>query len=322
MKTLNQRVAIAPMMDWTDRHYRYFMRLISRHVVLYTEMVTTGALLHGDTQRFLAYDDLEHPLILQLGGSDPKALAHCAKLAESQHYDGVNLNVGCPSDRVQSGRFGACLMKEPDLVAQCVTAMQEAVSIPVSVKTRLGVDDMDSYQALAHFIDTVSRAGCESFILHARKAWLKGLSPKQNREVPPLRYDIAEQIKQDFPQLEIIVNGGIKDISSADEEHQNFDGIMIGREAYHNPYALAGIDQRYYGSQAPQATRFEIIKSYLPYIEKQLSAGVPLNRITRHILGLFQGVTGAKAWRRTISERAHKKSAGIEVIEAAMAGLF
>lgn len=312
-------IAIAPMMDWTDRHYRYFMRLITRHTVLYTEMVTTAALLHADnSNRFLAYDPIENPIVLQLGGSNPNDLASCARRAENYGFDEVNLNVGCPSDRVQSGRFGACLMKEPDLVADCVKAMSDAVSIPVTVKTRIGVDDIDSYEHLCEFISTVADAGCKQFTLHARKAWLKGLSPKENRQVPPLQYDTVLKLKADFPSLEIILNGGLADVNQAIDDFPSLDGFMLGREAYHNPYCLASVDQQVYGDARPISSREEILKSYLPYLQTQLDKGVRLGSITRHILGLFQGVPGAKQWRRYLSEHAHQKGAGLDCVLAAL----
>ncbi|WP_422126357.1 tRNA dihydrouridine(20/20a) synthase DusA [Thioalkalivibrio sulfidiphilus] len=315
--TWSRRVSVAPMLDWTDRHCRYFLRLISRHTLLYTEMVTTGALLHGDRERFLAYDSDEHPLALQLGGSEPQDLAACARMAEHYGYDEVNLNVGCPSDRVQSGRFGACLMAEPALVADCVAAMRAACGLPVTVKTRIGIDDRDSYEELTAFIDTVHRAGCQTFIIHARKAWLQGLSPRENREVPPLRHDWVFRLKQDFPELEIILNGGVKDLDTVGEALRLVDGVMLGREAYHNPYVLAQVDGRFYGDAHPIPSRHQVVARFLPYVEVRLSEGVPLQAMTRHILGLFQGVPGARAWRRYISENAHRDGAGIEVIEEA-----
>lgn len=284
-------------------------------------MVTTGALLHGDQDYLLAYDQAEHPIALQLGGSDPKALAQCAKIAEKYGYDEVNLNVGCPSDRVQTGRFGACLMAEPELVADCVSSMRAAVSIPVTVKTRIGIDDRDSYEDLSHFINTVADTGCETFIIHARKAWLKGLSPKENREIPPLRYEVVHQIKRDFPQLEIVINGGITNLDTAKEHLELVDGVMVGREAYYNPYMLAEVDQALYGQNESVIEQKTIVEQYLPYIEKQLQKGIQLNHITRHILGLFQGVPGARAWRRHLSEHAHRKDAGIEVVQQALSFL-
>jgi len=302
------------MLDWTDRHCRYFHRLISRKTWLYTEMVTTGALLHGDPTRFLQFNPAEHPLAFQLGGSHPQELANCARMIEGFGYDEVNLNVGCPSDRVQNGRFGACLMAEPELVAECVAAMQQAVSIPVTVKCRIGIDDRDSYEELAHFVATVADAGCSTFIVHARKAWLSGLSPKQNREIPPLRYDVVYQIKKDFPQLEIVLNGGITSLDQADTVMHHVDGVMVGREVYHNPYILAEVDSRFFADTRQPKSRLEIMRLMLPYIQQQLKAGVRLSNISRHILGLFHGVAGARGWRRHISENACKPGADEQVI--------
>ncbi|OOG25925.1 tRNA dihydrouridine(20/20a) synthase DusA [Thioalkalivibrio denitrificans] len=313
------RVSVAPMMDWTDRHCRYFLRLITRHTLLYTEMVTTGALLHGDASRLLAYHPHEHPVALQLGGSEPGELAACARLAEAQGYDQVNLNVGCPSDRVQSGRFGACLMAEPQLVADCVAAMNAACAVPVTVKTRIGIDDRDAYEDLVSFVDTVRAAGCRTFIVHARKAWLQGLSPRENREIPPLRYDVVHRLKADFPDLEIILNGGLQDLDSAAEHLGRLDGVMFGREAYHNPYMLVQVDRRVFGDDHPVPTRHQVVADLLPYVSERLDEGVPLQAMTRHILGLFQGCPGARAWRRHLSENAHRTGAGIEVIRAAAA---
>ena len=314
------RLSIAPMLDWTNRDYRYFMRLITKHSLLYTEMVTTGALLYGDNlPRFLGHDASEQPVALQLGGSDPTDLAACAKLGEELGYREINLNVGCPSDRVQSGRFGACLMGEPALVAECVAAMQAVVDIPVTVKTRLGIDEQDSYEFLAEFIETVSEAGCEHFILHARKAWLSGLSPKQNRDVPPLDYRRVMQIKQDFPDLKIMLNGGVQTLDEARQHLQQVDGVMMGRAAYHDPYCLAAVDKDLFDDDHAVLSRHDVVHAMLPYIEKRLTEGRGLKTITRHMLGLFQGQAGAKIWRRTISEQAHIKGAGIEVVERALA---
>lgn len=311
-------VAVAPMMDWTDRHYRYFLRLISRQALLYTEMVTTGALLHGDVSRLLDFHADEHPLALQLGGSEPKHLAACAKLGAVHGYDEINLNVGCPSERVQTGRFGACLMAEPELVADGIKAMVDAVTIPVTVKTRIGIDEQDSYEALTHFIGTVAAAGCDTFIIHARKAWLNGLSPKENREIPPLRYDVALRLKTDFPALAIVLNGGIKTFAQIQTHLQDFDGVMIGREAYHNPYLLADVDSLIYSASQLPLARATIIERFIPYLEQQLQAGIRLNHLTRHILGLFHGQPGGRAWRRYISEHAHKTSADITVLNNAL----
>jgi len=314
---INRRVSVAPMMDYTDRHERYFLRIIAPDVLLYTEMVTTGAILHGDQDYLLGFDAAEHPVALQLGGSDPAQLAYCAAIGESYGYDEVNLNVGCPSPRVSSGRFGACLMYEPELVAECVTAMQNKVSIPVTVKCRIGVDDHDSYEALCHFIRTVHAAGCHTFILHARKAWLKGLSPKQNREVPPLSYATVRQVKQDFPQLEIIVNGGITSSAEIAEHLVWADGVMIGRSAYSNPYLLAEIQSRFYQS-TDVLSRPEIIDRFIPYVAAKLEQGVKLSSLTRHILGLYQSMPGAQRWRRYLSQEGHKPGATVDVIRQAL----
>lgn len=280
------------MMAYTDRHYRVLMRLINQKALLYTEMVTTGSLLHGTAARHLVFSPQERPLALQLGGSDPLQLAQCARMAADFQYDEVNLNVGCPSDRVHSGQFGACLMKKPELVADCVAAMRAAVNLPITVKTRIGVDQQDSYAELQHFIGAVNAAGCETFIIHARKAWLKGLSPRQNRTVPPLRYDVVYQLKRDFPQLEIIINGGIKTWSEIESHWQQVDGVMIGREAYDNPFLFA---------ENPQLQRSQVIENYLPYIAEQMSQGIPFWNMSRHLMGLFQGQRGAKQWRRLLS---------------------
>ncbi|MGR8997962.1 MAG: tRNA dihydrouridine(20/20a) synthase DusA [Gammaproteobacteria bacterium] len=306
------------MLDWTDRHCRFFHRLISKRALLYTEMVTTGALIHGDQQRFLQFNAAENPLAFQLGGSNPRELAICARMVEDYGYTEVNLNVGCPSDRVQNGRFGACLMAEPELVAECVAAMSQTVAIPVTVKSRIGIDERDSYQELVHFIATVASAGCRTFIVHARKAWLSGLSPKQNREVPPLRYDVVYQLKKDFPQLEIIVNGGINSLDQAEEILKLVDGVMMGREAYHNPYILAGVDKRFFGAISGPPSRHEIVALLIPYIQEQLKTEARLNSVSRHILGLFHGEPGARGWRRTISENVSKSGADENVILEAL----
>ncbi|MGZ8135961.1 MAG: tRNA dihydrouridine(20/20a) synthase DusA [Methylococcaceae bacterium] len=312
------RFCVAPMMDWTDRHCRFFHRLLSQHALLYTEMVTTGALIHGDHHRFLHFNAAEHPLALQLGGSNPRELAICAKMAEDYGYDEVNLNVGCPSDRVQNGRFGACLMAEPELVAECVAAMSQAINIPVTVKSRIGIDDRDSYQELTHFIATLADAGCRTFIVHARKAWLKGLSPKQNREAPPLRYDIVYQLKIDFPQLEIILNGGVTSLDEAETILQHVDGVMVGREAYHNPYVLAEVDQRFFGVSADPVSRETVLELLIPYIQEQIKTGPRLNSVSRHILGLFHGEPGARGWRRYLSENVGKPGADENVLAEAL----
>lgn len=312
------RFCTAPMLDWTDRHCRFFHRLISQHALLYTEMVTTGALIHGDHHRFLQFNAAEHPLAFQLGGSNPHDLAVCARMVEDYGYTEVNLNVGCPSDRVQNGRFGACLMAEPELVAECYAAMSRAVAIPVTIKSRIGIDERDSYRELAHFIITIANAGCKTFIVHARKAWLSGLSPKQNREIPPLRYDLVFQLKKDFPQLEIIVNGGITSLDQAEAMLKSVDGVMMGREVYHNPYILAGVDRRFFGSDRDPLLRHEIVAKLIPYIQDQVKTEVRLNSVSRHILGLFHGEPGARGWRRYISENVSKSGADEKVILEAL----
>lgn len=314
---LNRKLSIAPMLDWTDRYCRYFLRLISKHTLLYTEMVTTGALLHGDQARHLDFDPTEHPVALQLGGSDPAELAACARLAEQWGYDEINLNVGCPSDRVQSGMFGACLMATPQVVADGVAAMLDATSLPVTVKHRIGIDDLDSYESLTNFVATVSGAGCSTFIIHARKAWLSGLSPRENREIPPLRYDVVHQIKRDFPRLEIILNGGITTLAQAQEQLVHVDGVMIGREAYQNPWILAEADRLLFGDDHPIPSRHQIIEQLMPFAEEQHAKGAPVNRISRHILGIFQGQPRARSWRRHISENAHRAGATPDVIAEA-----
>jgi tRNA-dihydrouridine synthase A len=316
---ISRAISVAPMMGWTDRHARYFLRLITKHTLLYTEMVTTGALLHGDHARFLRYHATEHPLALQLGGSDPQALAQCTAIAEDAGYDEVNLNVGCPSDRVKSGHFGACLMAQPELVADCVAAMSAKAQIPVTVKCRVGIDEMESYQAFEHFISTVAAAGCGIFIVHARKAWLKGLSPKQNREIPPLKYDYVHRLKDERPELTIVINGGIKTMAAAQEQLRHVDGVMIGREAYHNPYILAAVDKTIYNDEtAVVKSREHIVLQLCDYIDAELADGVQLHSISRHILGLFQGCRGAKAWRRYLSENSHLPDADSTVVRTAL----
>ncbi|KFK92254.1 MULTISPECIES: tRNA dihydrouridine(20/20a) synthase DusA [unclassified Serratia (in: enterobacteria)] len=312
------RFSIAPMLDWTDRHCRYFHRLLTQETLLYTEMVTTGAIIHGKGD-YLAYSEAEHPVALQLGGSDPAALAHCAKLAEQRGYDEINLNVGCPSDRVQNGMFGACLMGQAELVADCIKAMRDVVTIPVTVKTRIGIDEQDSYAFLCDFIGTVAGRGeCDMFTIHARKAWLSGLSPKENREVPPLDYPRVYQLKRDFPQLTIAINGGVKTLEEAQQHLQHVDGVMMGREAYQNPGILARVDGEIFGSPTDVLSSVEIIEALYPYIERELANGTYLGHITRHILGLFQGVPGARQWRRHLSENAHKPGADVRVVEQAL----
>lgn len=312
MTQVNPTVSIAPMLDWTDKNCRFFHRVLTKHAVLYTEMVTTGAIIHGKGD-YLAFNQQEHPVVLQLGGSDPKDMAHCAKLAQERGYDEVNINVGCPSDRVQNGMFGACLMANPDLVADCVKAMQDVVDIPVTVKCRIGIDDSDEYQFLADFVNKVKDAGCEHFIVHARKAWLKGLSPKQNREIPPLNYDRVYQLKLQHPDLTISINGGIKTIEEMKQHLNHVDGVMIGREAYQNPYLLAQIDREFYADNSPSLSRVEVLEQMTPYIEAQIANGATVWHIARHMLGLFQSQPGAKIFRRYLSQNASKdpKHAGL-----------
>lgn len=312
------RVCVAPMMDYTDRHFRYFIRLMSRHTRLYTEMLTTGALLRGDARQWLEFNAREHPLALQLGGCEPQALAACTRMAADYGYDEVNLNVGCPSDRVQAARFGACLMKEPELVAECVSAMCAVGRLMVTVKTRLGVDEVDSYEHLYSFVQTVGEAGCRVFIIHARKAWLKGLSPKENREIPPLRYAVAERLKHDFPALTIVVNGGIQTLAAMQDHLTVFDGVMIGREAVANPYLFAHVDRHLFDPSIPVLSREEILAAWLPYLHRELARGVPLMHLARHALGLFHGCMGARRWRRQLSEAGARSGAGVEVLYAAL----
>lgn len=315
----SHKFCVAPMMDWTDRHDRVFLRQFSKQTLLYTEMVTSAALIHGDSDYLLNHDLNEHPVALQLGGSNPAELAIAAKLGETAKFDEINLNVGCPSDRVQSGAFGACLMAQPSLVAECVSSMQDAVSIPVTVKCRIGIDDLDSEANLVNFIDTVSKGGCRTFIIHARKAILSGLSPKENRDIPPLNYRRVFRIKELFPNLEIIINGGINSLQSASDLLQHVDGVMLGREAYQNPYVLHDVDNLFFGASKKKKTRSEYLLDYLPYIESELAEGTPLKHMTRHILGLFRGEKGGKQFRRYLSENGHRPDANIEVLFAALA---
>jgi len=317
--TLDRRFSIAPMMDWSDHNCRYFWRLLTRQALLYTEMVTTAALINGDRERFLHFNPEEHPVALQLGGSDPQDLARCARWAQEWGYDEVNLNCGCPSDRVQSGMFGACLMARPELVAECVRAMRDSCDIPVTVKHRIGIDHMDSYGQLLDFIAPVAAAGCPVFIVHARKAWLQGLSPKENREIPPLNYPWVYQLKRDLPQLGIVLNGGIQSLRECQDHLQHVDGVMLGREAYQNPWMLAQVDETLFGMDKPAHSRDDVIAALLPYTQRQLERGAQLNHITRHILGLYQGVPGARKFRRHLSENAYRKGAGIDVLAQAHA---
>lgn len=314
---LSRRFCIAPMMDWSDHHCRYFWRLLTREALLYTEMVTTGALIHGDRERFLHYNSEEHPVALQLGGSNPEELARCAQWAQEWAYDEVNLNCGCPSDRVQSGMFGACLMAQPALVADCVRAMKSACDIPISVKHRIGIDDMESYQQMLDFVAPIAEAGCGVFIVHARKAWLQGLSPRENREIPPLNYPWVYRLKQDMPELEIIINGGIRSLEEAEQHLAHVDGVMVGREAYQNPWMLAQVDARLFGMDSGPDSRDDVLAGLLPYVRRQLDQGARLNHITRHVLGLYQGVPGARQFRRHLSENAYRPEAGLEVLSDA-----
>ncbi len=310
--------AVAPMMDWTDRHCRVFHRTLSRHAQLYTEMVTANAVLFGDREKLLGFDAGEQPVILQLGGSDSASLAEAAKIGADYGYAEINLNVGCPSDRVQEGRFGACLMAEPQLVAECVAAMKKAVNIPITVKCRIGIDDQDEEQGLQTFVEDVSKAGCETFVVHARKAWLKGLSPKENREIPPLNYDRVHRLKNSFPQLNIILNGGLETLEQGIPHLQSLDGMMLGRAAYHMPWVMAEVDQKIYGTENLCATRRDAVLAMLPYIEEQLARGLYLHRITRHMLGLYHSQPGGRMWRQIISTESCKPGANAEVIVRAL----
>lgn len=314
----SRRFCVAPMMDWTTSHFRYLARQLSRHALLYTEMVTTGALIHGDTERFLRHEPAEYPLALQLGGSDAGELAHCAKLAEQFGFDEVNLNVGCPSDRVQNNMIGACLMGHPDKVAEGVRAMIEATSLPVTVKHRIGIDGRESWDDLCEFIEKVAAAGCRTFIVHARIAILEGLSPKENRDVPPLKYNWVYALKQKYPELEIIINGGIKTFDECHEHLRHTDGVMLGREAYNNPWLLASVDSTFFGSPESPLTRHDALRAMYPFIQSELERGVYLTHISRHLLGLFHGQPGGRQFRRYISENAHKSGAGLEVIQTAL----
>jgi tRNA-dihydrouridine synthase A len=316
----SHRLCVAPMMDWTDRHCRYFLRLISRRTRLYTEMITSGALMHGDVPHHLDFDPSEHPLALQLGGSDPALLAVCAKLGARWGYDEINLNCGCPSERVQTGSFGACLMAEPAIVADGVKAMRDAVAIPVTVKHRIGLDHDDDYGFVRDFVGTVAGAGCDVFIVHARNAVLKGLSPKENREVPPLRYDVVRRLKRDFPGLAIVLNGGLADWDAIEREVAYVDGAMLGRVAYHDPYFLAQADARAFGDEAPCRSRAEVVQAMIPYAERELARGVPLRAIARHMLGLYHGRTGGRRYRQILSDATKLRGAGpalfVEALDA------
>ncbi len=326
MSNIDRTFSIAPMIDWTDRHDRYFLRLISKHTLLYTEMITTGAIIHGDKERHLGFNTEEHPVAVQLGGSNPSDLALCSKICEDYGYNEINLNIGCPSDRVQSGAFGACLMANPDLVAECIDKMKAACTLPVTIKCRIGIDDQDEYTDLQHFVTTTKGAGCETFIVHARKAWLQGLSPKENRDIPPLNYERVYQLKREFPELEIIINGGIKTLDECTLHLDHVDGVMMGREAYQNPFILANVDNLFFnptnqisaGAYPSQITRHEIVENMIIYIDKLLANGGQLKWASRHILGIFQGMPGARAWRRHLSQHAYKKDATTDVIREAL----
>ena len=315
---VDRRLSVAPMMDRTDRHDRYFLRQISPSARLYSEMTTTGALLRGDRERFLTFDPAEAPVALQLGGSDPGELARCAEMAEARGYDEVNLNVGCPSDRVQKARFGVRLMREPGLVADCVRAMRSAVGVPVTVKTRIGVDEEDSWEFFRRFVETVAAGGCRVFVVHARKAWLRGLSPKENREVPPLRIETVYRLKETLPELTVIVNGGVTTVAEAGAHLGRVDGVMIGRAAYENPWLLAGMEAELLGGRPPPSRR-AALERYLAYMDREAAAGVPVHAMARHALGLFRDCRGARSWRRHLSEHAVRPGAGAEVVRAAAA---
>jgi tRNA-dihydrouridine synthase A len=317
---MDRTLSVAPMMEWTDRHCRYFHRLLAPSALLYTEMVTTGAIVHGDADRFLAYNPEEHPLALQLGGSEPEDLAACARIAEQRGYDEVNLNVGCPSDRVQRGRFGACLMLEPDLVRDCMSAMLEAVDIPVTIKTRLGVDDCYSYQYMSDFVGRVAESGCTGFVMHARKAVLAGLSPKQNRDVPPLHHDWVYRLKKESPELEVVINGGIDSVESVKNQLDHVDGVMLGRAAYHTPWLLAECQQQFFETHGV-SKREDIIEPMNLYLERQVKKGTAVKHISRHLLGLFQGLPGARAWRRYLSENAYRDDDNTDLLNQALAAM-
>lgn len=318
MTAPSRRFCVAPMMDWTDRHCRMFHRQLTRHALLYTEMVTAQAIRHGDRQRLLGFDHAEQPVALQIGGSDPALLAEAAKWGEDFGYAEINLNVGCPSDRVQTGRFGACLMAEPELVRDCLGAMRQAVRLPVTVKCRIGIDDQDEEEDFSRFVDVVSEAGVTVFIVHARKAWLKGLSPRENREVPPLNYGRVYRLKERRPDLEIVINGGIATLDDAGAHLAHVDGVMLGRAAYQTPWLLSEVDSRVYGAPDQGITRADIVARMKPHVARELAAGVHLHAITRHMLGLFHGVPGGRWWRRVLSEEAVKPGAGLDVLEKAM----
>jgi len=313
------RFSVAPMMDWTDRHCRSLHRVLSRRTLLYTEMVTSGAVVHGDRAKLLGYDPEQHPVALQLGGSDPAELAQAARIAEDYGYDEINLNVGCPSDRVQSGRFGACLMREPDLVAECMAAIKNAVKVPATVKCRIGVDDQDPEEALFTLVDRSAAAGIEGFVVHARKAWLKGLSPKENRDIPPLDYELVYRLKRERPNLTIAINGGVPGVDAALEHLANgVDGVMLGRAAYHEAGLLGQVDRRVFGMDVADVDSFEAVERYKPYLARELAAGTHLAAMSRHMLGLFHGLPGARAWRRILTVEGVKADAGLDVVDRAL----
>jgi tRNA-dihydrouridine synthase A len=315
------RFCVAPMMDWTDRHCRFLHRQLSRRARLYTEMVTTGALLHGDAARHLAFDAAEHPVALQLGGSEPDELAAAARLGAAAGYDEINLNCGCPSERVQRGAFGACLMAEPALVADCVKSLRDAVDVPVTVKHRIGLDRGEDYALVRDFVGALADAGCETFIVHARNAWLKGLSPRENREVPPLRYDVVRQLKGDFPAARFVLNGGLSTLDAASAHAAEFDGVMLGRAAYQEPYLLAAVDAAFFGVTSAPPTRLEVVAAMTRYLEREAARGVLPRHVTRHMLGLFNGLRGARRWRQVLSDPAAHAAAGTRILEVALAAL-
>lgn len=315
IKRIDRRLSIAPMMDHTDKHFRYFMRLLSKHAVLYTEMITTGALIHGNRKRFLDFNSIEHPLAIQLGGNNPDDLSECAHIAESEGYDEINLNIGCPSDRVQNGQFGACLMSNTKLVGDCVNRIQSNVKIPVTVKTRIGIDEQDSYEFLHDFVKTVSEAGCNAFIIHARKAILNGLSPKQNREIPPLNYERVYKIKRAFPSLNITINGGFTELNHIKSQLQHVDGVMVGRAAYQNPFMLVEADQALYDDSSTSLSREEILYRFRQYVAEQVGLGVNIKSLTRHIIGLYQGQPGARQYRRKLSDALPENTDPIQFID-------
>ena len=319
MNTLNRKFCIAPMMDWTDRHCRVFHRQLTRHALLYTEMVTAAAVVHGNRQRLIGFSDIEHPVALQLGGSDPVKLAEAAAIGEAFGYDEINLNIGCPSDRVQEGRFGACLMAEPELVAACVLAMRNSVKIPVTVKCRIGIDEQDEERDFQRFIDTVSGAGCTTFIVHARKAWLKGLSPKENREIPPLDCARVYRLKAARPDLEIIINGGIETLDACASHLQHVDGVMLGRAAYQDPALLGAVDRLFFASGQPDVSRAQALRALMPYIESHIASGGRLSNITRHVMGLYHGQPNGRFFRRHLSEQGIQRGAGVKVLREALA---